>query len=716
MTFKPFVVNCLTCGSTLRVTDPAIVGTIASCPKCESMVQINGPSTATQATPPPRRMVPGPNAPSQNAPGQNAPSQIAAGQIAAGQSSIDSEAITEDAIAAADFDAGESDLADSSSKLDRSRNPSPFSGHAPSQEDRTSTVPSSVGWQSERTVRSRQIALITTLAIASLVVAASVFGWFVSTWQDRPTSRPVAEADANPAAKPDPADPDSESPVVQDPVGADVMADRAEEPETSPKSASGQANDGPVLPQDTDVPKQEIAESAQNLIETPVSNIPNDLVPTSPLKTDTDPASVSDAMPSDNTASSDSPTDQDADNIGATELPPEFAKYTQILPVDGSLDKPTLEAPPTIDDVELEQAASDDEFELSEVKPRELNLRRDLGTRLAISSESYPLADLLLLAGQLTTVPLEIDWVSFDIAGIETGHPVAPPTGWKTARGLIDELAASLNCQWIEEETLLVLTPTDTRFSEAIAGVVDLADFGDEQASAVTILTSFLQPGSGAPAKTLQIGKDRHEQQLAALSVEALRRMRGIEAKISDQRLKRWAAAAPQKPKQAANFEWPLLTGGKSGPQIDAPISLAGFLLDIARRNQATCLINWGDLNRRGIGPETLHFPPIKADAASTLRDALSRWDIQVRSAGERHWWIGSQSTYDRLPVLVWTAKLGDQRTSVSERIQIVQAAHPGEDIRIIIDPISDRALLKMPRYVAHQLSKILPTPISPAP
>ncbi len=187
--------------------------------------------------------------------------------------------------------------------------------------------------------------------------------------------------------------------------------------------------------------------------------------------------------------------------------------------------------------------------------------------------------------------------------------------------------------------------------------------------------------------------------------------MRGLEAKIPEQRLKRWAAAAHKKSEKSPGFEWPLLNAGKTGPQIDAPISVAGFVLDIARRNQATCLINWGDVNRRGIGPETLHFPPIKANAGSTLNEALSRWDIQVRSAGDNHWWIGSQSTYDRLPVLTWTSKLGDQRTSVSERIQIVKATNPGEDIRITIDPVSDRALLKMPRYIAHQLSKILPTP-----
>ncbi|MDB4749975.1 hypothetical protein OAF83_03630, partial [Rubripirellula sp.] len=66
MPFKPFAVQCLTCASQLRVSDPAIVGTIAACPKCGSMVEINRPD----------------------------------GQVEIGRSGVDSQAITEDAITA----------------------------------------------------------------------------------------------------------------------------------------------------------------------------------------------------------------------------------------------------------------------------------------------------------------------------------------------------------------------------------------------------------------------------------------------------------------------------------------------------------------------------------------------------------------------------------------------------------------------------------------
>lgn len=665
LTFQPFVVNCLTCGSALRVTDPGIVGTIASCPKCESMVPIDLPSIVTKTTPP---------------------------QVAVGQSSIDSEAITEDAIAPEGFAADQlghsDDVADSSVP----RPPSPFLGQVPPQNEAAGAIPTSQVWQSQRTTRSQQIALIATLSMTGLLAAGAIFGWFVSIWQDRSDSGSVAAASIDSKI-----DPKSEQ---TDAVENDMRDQQAADPEvtTTPQPADPnpltEAKANPVS-------SNSLADQSPDLVEEEDALIPTDLIPSSPL----------DEQPADSTPERElQPRDRDAADgaakVGATELPPEFAKYTQILPKEGSLDKPSIDAPPTIDDIELEDAATDDEFELSETKPRVLNLRRDLGTRMAVSSKSYPLADLLLLIGQVTTVPMEIDWVSFDLAEIDSEGEVAAPAGWKTARQMSDELAASLDCKWIEDETLLVLTPNDARLAKAISNITDLEDFAGNKASAVATLMKFLQPAAEPPAKTFQIGPSRQEQQLASLATEALRRMRGIESKVPDWRLSRWAAAA-----DSPALEWPLLTAGNTGPQIDTPISVAGFLLDIARRNDATCLVHWHDLTQRGIGPETLHFPPIKSDAASTLHDALSRWDIEVRKVDSQHWWIGSHATYDRLPMVVWTSKLGDRRERILERIQVVQVANPDADIRIAIDPLSDRALLKMPRYIARQLSKILPPP-----
>ena len=119
-------------------------------------------------------------------------------------------------------------------------------------------------------------------------------------------------------------------------------------------------------------------------------------------------------------------------------------------------------------------------------------------------------------------------------------------------------------------------------------------------------------------------------------------------------------------------------------------------------------MVNWHDLNRRGLGPETLLLPLMEADAAKTMQRAFGRWNIQVRQVDPQHWWIGSQATYDKLPVVVWTAELGERRAQVVERIKVIIAGNPDEDIRFAHDSVSDRLLIKMPRYIARQLPKIV--------
>ncbi len=91
------------------------------------------------------------------------------------------------------------------------------------------------------------------------------------------------------------------------------------------------------------------------------------------------------------------------------------------------------------------------------------------------------------------------------------------------------------------------------------------------QDSAISVLNQFL--GGDAETGELQIGPTREDKQLAVLAIESLRRMRGIEPKIPNRRLRRWAQAA-----ENDLVQWPPYSGGNAGPQHDAPITIAGFL------------------------------------------------------------------------------------------------------------------------------------------
>ncbi len=688
MTFQPFAVNCLTCGSSLRVTDPAIVGTIASCPKCDSMVQIDPDGTDSEASRP---------------------------QVAIGESSVDSEAITEDAIAPAGF--GRSDAPENAIQPIDPSGRQPFAGPPPTHQDRARTIPPEQGWQSERTQRSRQIALVAALSLTGLLISATVFGWFVSVWRAPATTSNAALSETDSTAERNGSG-DSSSTIGVDgpqPIGDDdpALASVPKRPAANQQAVSDQdptfgentkfnENTKPVNqnPDDDSNTTPDLATENQTVSSSPV---PEGFLPTSPLDAGPETPSVQIESPvtgEDRSA--------EAEAGGMQELPPELAKYTEILLPEGSPQKTNLQAPPTIDEIELDAAASDDEFELLQVRPRALNLRSDLSIRMAMASAGYPLADFLLLSGQVTTVPLEIDWLSFDLVEIDPATPVAVPTGWKTARQVIDSIAESQQAQWKEEETLLVLTPTDESFAAVVSKVSDLKDFGPESESGVRTLMTFLDPSADQQASKLQIGDSRPQQQLAALAIESLRRMRGIAPTISDQHIRRWASD------EWTSLDWPLLTGGTVGPQRDAPISIGEFLRDLARRNGVVCMVNWYDLNRRGLGPETLLLPRREADAAKTFDGAFSRWSIQIRKVDAKHWWVGSQATYDNLPVVAWTSELADQRDTTSDRIQVIIAANPDDDLRAAYDPVSDRALLKVPRYIARQLPKILNLPMAP--
>jgi len=596
-------------------------------------------------------------------------------QVAVGQSSIDSQAITEEAIDPSGFALGQGEPPSDDIGSADSKGQQPFAGTQPVGEEEANPIPPAQTWQSERTLRSRQIVLIASLSITSLLIAIAFFGWFVVSWRQRSTSISQPQVDSTADTIPE----------REQPIAAVENVDSSVEESLESQSGS-LAEENAASPQisDSTTPNSTAPNSTAPNSVVPEKAISSDLIPTSPL--DPDPESSDEEEPE-----------------GMRELPPEFAKYTEFLLKEGSLDKTNIPAPPTIDEVDLEGPATDDEFELAQTRPRELNLRGDLGIRLLLRSKGYPPADLLLLVGQVTTVPIEVDWVSFDLAGVDVAKNVPIPSEGKTAGDLLDKFAESLGAEFRQENALLVMTPTDARFAAVTAEVCDLADFGPGKESAIRLLMKFLKPGSDDEGPKLEIGATRHEQQLASLVVESLRRMRQIESKISDQQLSRWAL-----PADAKTIEWPLLTGGDAGLQVDAPITIAGFLLRIARRNGVSCLINWHDLNRRGIGPETLIYPQTKTDAGKTLRSVFSHWNLQVRQVDSRHWWIGSQPTYDRLPVLVWTRPLGDHRGLIEERIEVIAAGNPSDVVRMEYDQTSDRALLGMPRYIAKQLPKIL--------
>ena len=173
---------------------------------------------------------------------------------------------------------------------------------------------------------------------------------------------------------------------------------------------------------------------------------------------------------------------------------------------------------------------------------------------------------------------------------------------------------------------------------------------------------------------------------------------------MKETRFRRWACEIND-----SQAEWTVLSGGDSGPQLDAPMSLAELMRRTAKRNQAICVFNWQDAVRRGAPPEHLLLPHNEEDAGSTLRSTLYPLGLQVRQVDSKHWWVGTEATYDRLPIFVWTPPLGQRRADFLQQMNKVMAGLPPLQYRLAIDDTSGRALMLLPRFIVRQLPTIIP-------
>ncbi|MCG8651518.1 MAG: hypothetical protein MI861_16875, partial [Pirellulales bacterium] len=464
MTFEPFSVQCLTCGSRLRVSDPSVVGTIASCPRCHSMVQIQPPGT----------------------------------QVAVGAPSVDSQAITEDAIAAPD---------DTPSNQ-HSAPPAGFAGvesldHSEEALPADPTIPPD--WQSRRTHKSRQVALVVAVAVTGLLTAVLFFGWFVRKWSPQSTEVAV-DTEAETAAGP--ADPAQQSEQATDSPPSDDLGSEPPAAESDPANSNQPATLPPEgnrdADPDADSPKED---------EPP----PNSPLVMRPAEADPDQGNEDNAVP---------PLD-----------PSGLDAFKDILLQAGPIDLvPTEDAPPTLDDIDIEAPAANrlDPQLIGKPLPK-INLKADLAIKVALDTKGYRLGDLLLLFSQLTGVPIQADWVSLDLMGIDIHQNVHPPTGkFLSVQDLLNQVAESIQCEIRVEPHLIVLTPTDDAFEKRLRELTDLADFGEGRASAIETLNDFLATEPAQPSPELRIGPTRDDQHFAILAVDSLRRMRGLEPLVAE--------------------------------------------------------------------------------------------------------------------------------------------------------------------------------------
>ncbi len=567
-------------------------------------------------------------------------------------------------------------------------------------------------WQSESTLKKRQLALIGTISGCGLLIAVLVFSWFVKSWiKGEPTAatNPVADiaSVAEPLSEPtaDPANTES----MESPSGPDeMMIANAAEPNSDVQSEG--APDTTLIETADKIP----TEPPPSLIEPwrvdGTASAPENIVP----------VTGRDGVRREGEATT--PVANSDDRGTMMELPPGLAEFVPLMNLEASnFDlQPTLKTPQTLNDIQLNAPAEEliDPMMIAN-PPEPIEINNALAIRMTFDSPGYPLTEFALFMSQVTGVPVHLDWTSFDIAGQNIDQTIEIPKGWKTAAELLDAISTSIHSEARRENSLIVLTLNDETFQAAQLPIVQLEDFGDGESSAIALLVEFLRLSGDADAKTqLTSIQSREDKQLAAFAVESLRRMRGIDPKISDERFMRWAALGKMSPTKDATEsptgQWPLLSGLKAFEQLSAPESVAEVLRTMGRTNDATCLINGYDFRRRGLSPKQLVMPYSGQSGEAMLKKMLTPFRMQVRQVDASHWWVGTEGTYDRLPILIWTEPLGEYRAGLVDRFNLITENEIDRNFRLVIDDTSDRALMLLPRFIARQLDQLISLPAAP--
>ena len=559
-----------------------------------------------------------------------------------------------------------------------------------------------ISWQSDETRRKRQIGLIVAISAVSLTVCVAGFGWFISSWQKEQSVVENTEVQTGTLGSDETRLDQTEvvdASQTSDENNSQVSQTGGETGSASPDSDADQSPMNNTLSDAT-------AEAATNPQDNPKpssdantnSNVPSDLLPVSPLEDMTNPATKAD------TGGRPEPVTEDmTEASGMQDLPPGLEQYTRFLLEEGAVEKPNLEAPPSMDELDIDEATREPDSPVTPIRPKEINIDAALAIKLAVDSQGYALPELALLVSQITGVPIQLDWVSFDLAQIDLTTTLTLPQGWKPAHELLQSAIEPIGGELRNEESLVTITLSDKAFAESFSQLTDLGDFNEGKASASEMLVELLQVETADGVPDFSAG-NREDQQLSGIVIESLRLVRGVPSKIDDEYLDRWTWNPAN---QSVGWTEPI--EGQSFPQSDTPMSVAEFLRRLTNENGVQALINWEDLAARRVHPEHVFLPHSAATAADTIDEVFTSLGLGARQVDPKHWWIGQNSTYDRLPVVTWTEPLSEASAAEKSQIQerLNQVISP-ENYRLAIDESTQRAFLVLPRYLAAQLPKFL--------
>lgn len=594
--------------------------------------------------------------------------------------------------------------------------------------------PSAV-WQSQSSRRISQMALIVMLSLFGLIAATVGFIQFARSFirndaiaQSNADAEPLTEpiADQPPAVEPDIAQP-SQSPI--DPPQPD---------ESDPGSTESIATITPPAITPTDADSQPGPPEATPAAMAAV--VPNAINP--------------DAMGPAITI----PPIADAGTGGIDDLPAGLRKFVPLLDVSTADNgAPQIFAtPPTIDSVRLDAAAEMETEEPPTVKRASIDIPKMLTMRFAIDNRGATLSELTLLVSQLTGVPIELELISIDLAGISVNQPLQTVAGWMPIGQWLQQSLESAGLEMEVGDNVVLVHASAQRLMEASGKALVLDDFGDDAETIAQWLKPIVTPivgpavdaavpdpnkdeeieppadaaakppgavaGNGeanpmvpwsydAAEKRLVVPTDRYLLVQSICAAEAIRLMRGKPTKLPREHTVRWIGqwAGDKQPENAPSTisDWPVVADGPSGAQLDSPRTIAGLLRRVATENLAAVAVAWQDAIRHQVYPTDLAMPLSDGlTVGAYLDELLGESGLQARDCGGSIWWIGSEGLYDRYEVITWMTIPAGSGGVIAKRLALTLGVADPAELPITWD--ESTLMIRAPRYIARQLQRFI--------
>jgi len=702
--------------------DRQLIGSIAHCPKCGAMVEIK-----------PRPVLPAKNAQAELAgpsdlAGPPLPTSEAERRLAVGdQSGIDSQALTQSSVTSADdltappvaggtaFQSGEtSGVSVADGSLDGP------AAHLP-------VDPSSV-WQSASSRRTSQLALVVMLAVFGLVAATVGFIQFARSFT---RTNSVAQNSTDPAVLSV-----AEQPLVPEPDASEPNAEPNEiqSNESPPQSVETEVDTQPALPAvvDNDTDNDTLAAS------TPTTGVDAAAIPPAP---GTGPA-IGPAITAPPIAS--------GGDAAMDDLPIGLRKFVPLLDVSTADNgAPQIFAtPPTIDSVRLDAAAELETDDTPTVKRASIDIPKTLAMRFAIDNGGATLSELMLLVSQLTGVPIELELISIDLAGVSVNQPLQTPAGWMSIGQWLQQSLASAGLAMEVGDGIVLVHATTQRLLDTGGKALLLDDFGDDAEKLAAWLKPIVMPIVGpavdvrgpdneeenpqptdevgpaddavkpagpwsydAAEKRLVVPADRFMLVQSICAAEAMRLISGKPTKLPRQQTARWVGrwTSVRQPDKAPGTitDWPLVNHGPAGVQLDSPRTVAGLLRRVATENRTGVAVVWHDVMRHQVYPTDLAMPLSDGlTVGAYLDEMIGEAGLQARDSGDSIWWIGSEGLYDRYEVITWMTIPPDTGDAIAKRLATTLGVPDPAQLPITWD--QSTLMIRAPRYIARQLQRFI--------